>query len=65
MAGLFTDATAPDGLTTTRAPFIEQAQQQGQLYIHQPFELYSDANHDAWRRLYARMESRWRKYAWW
>ena len=63
MAGLFTDATAPDGLTTTRAPFIEQAQQQGQLYIHQPFELYSDANHDAWRRLYARMESRWRKYA--
>lgn len=63
MAGLHTGAAERDGLTTTRAPFIEQAQEQGQLYIHQPFELYSEANHDAWRRLYARMESRWRKYA--
>jgi phenylalanine-4-hydroxylase len=51
------------GLTTTRAPFIEQAQQQGQLYIHQPYELYTEANHDAWRRLFARMEDRWRRYA--
>lgn len=63
MAGVDTDAVEPAGLTTTRAPFIEQAQNQGQLYIHQPFELYSEANHDAWRRLYARMEGRWRKYA--
>ena len=63
MAGLHAGAAERDGLTTTRAPFIEQAQEQGQLYIHQPFELYSEANHDAWRRLYARMESRWRKYA--
>jgi phenylalanine-4-hydroxylase len=53
----------PAGLTTTKAPFIEQAQQQGRLYIHQPYELYSDANHEAWRRLYARMEGRWRQYA--
>ena len=53
----------PAGLTTTKAPFIEQAQQQGQLYIHQPYELYSDANHEAWRQLYARMEGRWRQYA--
>ncbi len=53
----------PAGLTTTKAPFIEQAQQQGQLYIHQPYELYSDANHEAWRQLYARMEGRWRHYA--
>jgi phenylalanine-4-hydroxylase len=51
------------GLTTTKAPFIEQAQQEGRLYIHQPYELYSDANHDAWRRLFARMEDRWRRYA--
>lgn len=51
------------GLTTTKAAFIEQAQRQGQLYIHQPYELYSEANHEAWRRLYARMEDRWRKYA--
>lgn len=53
----------PAGLTTTKAPFIEQAQREGQLYIHQPYELYSDANHEAWRRLYSRMEDRWRKYA--
>jgi phenylalanine-4-hydroxylase len=51
------------GLTTTKAPFIEQAQQEGRLYIHQPYELYSEANHDAWRKLFARMEDRWRRYA--
>jgi phenylalanine-4-hydroxylase len=51
------------GLTTTQAPFIEQAQASGQLYIHQPYELYSEANHEAWRQLYARMEKRWRRYA--
>jgi phenylalanine-4-hydroxylase len=53
----------PPGLTTTRAPFIEAAQQQGQLYIAQPYELYSAANHDAWRRLYARMREPWARYA--
>jgi phenylalanine-4-hydroxylase len=51
------------GLTTTRAPFIEQAQAEGRLYITQPYELYSEANHDAWRRLYTRMEDRWQRYA--
>jgi phenylalanine-4-hydroxylase len=51
------------GLTTTKAPFIEQAQQEGRLYIHQPYELYSEANHEAWRKLFARMEDRWRRYA--
>src|SRR5919112_2324246 len=51
------------GLTTTKAPFIEQAQQEGRLYIHQPYDLYSEANHDAWKRLFARMEERWRRYA--
>jgi phenylalanine-4-hydroxylase len=51
------------GLTTTKAPFIEQAQQEGRLYIHQPYELYSEANHDAWRKLFARMEDRWRRYS--
>lgn len=54
---------ATEGLTTTEAPFIERAQASGQLYIHQPYELYSEANHEAWRRLFARMESRWRQYA--
>jgi phenylalanine-4-hydroxylase len=56
-------ATAGIGLTTTRAPFIEQAQASGELYIRQPYELYSEENHEAWRRLYSRMEDRWARYA--
>ena len=63
MAGLRAEQTTGIGLTTTRAPFIEQAQAEGRLYITQPYELYSDANHDAWRRLFTRMEDRWRRYA--
>lgn len=51
------------GLTTTRAPFIELARAGGEIYIRQPYELYSEENHEAWRRLYARMEDRWRRYA--
>ncbi|HWA82460.1 MAG TPA: phenylalanine 4-monooxygenase [Fimbriimonadaceae bacterium] len=50
------------GLTTTQAPFIEAAQSRGELYIYQPYELYSEANHEAWKRLYHRMLSRWEKY---
>ncbi|HWA40384.1 MAG TPA: phenylalanine 4-monooxygenase [Gemmatimonadales bacterium] len=56
-------ATAPSGLTTTKAPFIEQAQAKGELYITQPYELYNEDNHEAWRRLYERMVPRWEKYA--
>jgi len=63
MAALRPEQSDGIGLTTTKAPFIEQAQQEGRLYIHQPYELYSDANHDSWRRLFARMEDRWRRYA--
>ena len=33
------------------------------LYIHQPYELYTAENHEAWRRLYARMQPRWERYA--
>jgi len=51
------------GLTTNQAPFIEQARRDGQLYIQQPYELYSAENHEAWRRLYARMAPRWDRYA--
>ena len=54
---------ATDGLTTTRAAFIEDARAHGRLYIDQPYELYSAANHDVWRRLYARMHDRWQRYA--
>jgi len=60
-------ATVPStaiGLTTTEAPFIEQARANGQRYIEQPYDLYSDENHEAWRRLYARMAGeQWEKYA--
>lgn len=51
------------GLTTTRAAFIEDARAHGRLYIDQPYELYSEANHDVWRRLYSRMHDRWQRYA--
>jgi len=54
---------AGQGLTTTRAPYIENAVANGEMYITQPYELYSADNHDAWRRLYARMQERWARYA--
>ena len=41
------------GLTTNRAPFIEEARSHGELYIQQPYELYSAENHETWRRLFA------------
>ncbi len=63
MAGVRAEETAVNGLTTSKAPFIEQAQSEGRLYIHQPYELYHEANHEAWRRLFTRMEDRWRRYA--
>src|ERR1700680_989991 len=51
------------GLTTTDAPFIEATKRAVQLYISQPYDLYSEENHEAWRRLYARMSPRWERYA--
>lgn len=54
---------AANDLTTTRAPFIEEAIDRGSLFIEQPYELYSENNHQAWRRLYQRILPRWRKYA--
>jgi phenylalanine-4-hydroxylase len=51
------------GLTTTKAPYIEQAVADGQMYIEQPYELYSAENHETWRRLYSRMQDRWTRYA--
>lgn len=52
-----------NGLTTTMAPFIEDAVAHGELYIRQPYELYTEENHEAWRKLFARMQDRWHKYA--
>jgi phenylalanine-4-hydroxylase len=51
------------GLTTSEAAFIEEARGHGDLYIRQPYELYSEENHQAWRRLYSRMRPRWGRYA--
>ncbi len=58
-----TAAAAARGLTTTEAAFIEAAHNAGRLYIHQPYELYSEENHEAWRRLFARMQPQWRRFA--
>jgi phenylalanine-4-hydroxylase len=52
----------PKGLTTTESPFIELARERGDLYIAQPYDLYSDENHLAWKKLFARMGVRWQKY---
>jgi phenylalanine-4-hydroxylase len=51
------------GLTTTKAAFIEQARAHGDIYIHQPYELYSQENHATWGRLLERMRGRWERYA--
>ena len=56
-------APAGNDLTTTRAPFIEEAQADGELFIEQPYDLYSEDNQETWRRLYARQLPRWRDYA--
>jgi phenylalanine-4-hydroxylase len=51
------------GLTTGHAPFVEEARDRGELYISQPYELYSDENHEAWRQLYRRIRPRWERFA--
>src|ERR1051326_6486079 len=50
-------------LTTGHAPFVEEARTRGDLYISQPYELYSEENHEAWRALYRRIQPRWHRYA--
>ncbi len=50
-------------LTTKHAPFIEEARNRHELFITQPYEQYSEENHEAWRRLYARMQPEWSRYA--
>lgn len=52
-----------NGLTTTMSPFIEAAQEEGKLYIEQPYDLYSTENHESWRLLFERMLPRWEHYA--
>src|SRR5580765_5212271 len=57
------ETTLTPGLTTGEASFIEDARTHGDLYIRQPYELYSPANHQAWSSLYQRLEPRWERYA--
>src|ERR1041385_2783714 len=52
-----------EGLTTGHAPFVEEARDRGQLYIHQAYELYSAENHEAWKRLFERIRPRWERFA--
>ena len=56
-------AVSVTGLTTGHAPFVEEARTRGELYIQQAYELYSPENHEAWRKLYARIRPRWEQYA--
>ena len=35
----------------------------GPIFIDQPYELYTEVNHETWRRLFARMRPRWDRYA--
>ena len=57
-------AARPPDLTTTRAPFIEEARAHGEIYIiDQPYELYSEENQATWRQLLERMHDPWARYA--
>ncbi len=57
------EGTAGRDLTTGRADFIERAQTEGELFIEQPYELYSESNQRTWRRLYRALAGRWEKHA--
>ena len=61
--GITADTREAPGLTTGAAPFIETAVANGELFVHQPYEDYTEANHEAWRRLFARMRPRWEAFA--
>ena len=51
------------GLTTGAAPFVEAARNRKELYISQPYELYSEEDHQTWNALFTRMQPRWERYA--
>ncbi|MBA3239534.1 MAG: phenylalanine 4-monooxygenase [Parachlamydiaceae bacterium] len=56
-------SNSQQGLTTTKAPFIELARQEGRLFICQPYELYSPDNQEAWRQLFKILLPCWEKFA--
>lgn len=51
------------GLTTTKAPFIEEARHRGELFIRQPYELYNEDNQQAWKKLFTLLKPKWEQYA--
>lgn len=51
------------GLTTTKAEFIEKARDAGQTFIHQPFELYTQTNHETWKKLFFSLLPKWERFA--
>lgn len=52
-----------EGLTTTKAPFIEDALSEGKIFIHQPYELYNEDNQEVWRTLYKSIQPKWEKFS--
>jgi phenylalanine-4-hydroxylase len=56
-------SSVSSGLTTAESNFINEAKQAGQLFIEQPYELYSDENQETWRKLYTRLRPCWDRYA--
>jgi len=54
---------AAPGLTTRHAAFIEHEREEGHVFIEQPYELYSEPNQQAWKRLFTRLRPRWDVYA--
>jgi phenylalanine-4-hydroxylase len=56
-------SSVSSGLTTGESPFIEEAKESGRIFIEQPYDLYGEENHEAWRKLYARLSPRWDLYA--
>lgn len=51
------------GLTTTQCPLIETAHGKGDIFITQPYELYSQDNQQAWQKLYQLLLPCWHQYA--
>ena len=50
-------------LTTTKATFIEEAVKKDQLFITQPYHLYSDENQLAWQSLWQKLLPKWKIFA--
>ena len=57
------DKTRKKGLTTTKAPFIENALRSNKIFIEQPYDLYSEENQLAWKELWKLIWPKWEKFA--